>query len=66
MGGFECPKCHGEMKYEFATHSFKCKCGYIEKTTKRETRCFHCGNYFNSWEWFDPSSCPFCGHSFVD
>ncbi|CAB1251545.1 protein of unknown function [Ruminococcaceae bacterium BL-6] len=64
--GFECPVCHGEMTYEFATHSFKCKCGYIEQMKPTIEHCFHCGATFNRFIWFDPSGCPECNHSFVD
>ena len=65
MGGFECPKCHGEMEYEFATHSFKCKCGYIEKMKPTTGYCPRCGRAYQRFNWFDPSGC-ICGYSFVD
>ena len=67
---FECPKCGKDtLDYYSKTHTYICSnkdCGYIEIEKPQKTVCCYCGKEFERYNWFTPSACPYCNHSFVD
>lgn len=65
---FECRDCHQYTAvYSYKDKCFRCyECGayYIEQPTIEYCECCHYP--YIKLNWFDPSGCPNCGHSFVN
>jgi hypothetical protein len=67
---FECKDCHQPTaKYIYSEKHFECsnpECRAMYIVPQELEMCHHCGGYFFSYTWFDPSSCPHCGFSRVE
>jgi predicted RNA-binding Zn-ribbon protein involved in translation (DUF1610 family) len=65
---FTCTRCNkNKTTYNPIGKFFDCPdCGYIEKATPINRKCFSCGKEYTEFTWFSPSSCPNCNKSFVD
>ena len=67
MAIWACFNCEGDSVYDYETKKFTCKyCGYEFQVTKKKDICPWCGDEYDSYTWFDPSSCLRCRRSFIE
>jgi DNA-directed RNA polymerase subunit RPC12/RpoP len=62
--------------FEFETDNTTLQKGYVIMTCKKcgkkyvrklkQQKCSWCGKGYYALDWYEPSSCPHCHHSFVD